>query len=302
VRIRSTSGPRAAKTLLYVPWNAPVCPWHRLTAEQEGRKGFIKLKAIGEGDDDDSAASDDPEAIKLMVDFFYTLDYKAEPLDQLQPSSTEELMNVDSELGMPVESAFDRTWGSSGWANSSPLGSPVIERKSYKMKKKSTNKAVAAPATANDNVVMHAKVFAVAVKYQIKALQSIAAAKFTDAAGTSWYHTAFAEAARIAYITTPDVVRDLRDVVCNTIHIHVTLLNKQSIENVLKDIPDLHFEVLRLARGLPAVAQRKVIDDGLRCAECSSWLSYKECRQCATEYRACCNKCTNPSCGANDSD
>ena len=49
-----------------------------LTSKQEGAEGVIELKATSEenGDDADIDA-DDPEVVKLMVDFLYTGDYEA---------------------------------------------------------------------------------------------------------------------------------------------------------------------------------------------------------------------------------
>ena len=72
---------------------------------------------------------------------------------------------------------------------------------------------------------MHARVFAAATKYDVLALQKLAASKFAEAAQSSWDHPSFADAARIAYTTTPDSVRDLRNIVGATLNSHVNLLN-----------------------------------------------------------------------------
>ncbi|KAK4903053.1 hypothetical protein LTR49_026896 [Elasticomyces elasticus] len=49
----------------------------------EGRRASIKLKAVGEGDSDSDSdlARDALEAIKLMVQYFYHLDYDAKSLE-----------------------------------------------------------------------------------------------------------------------------------------------------------------------------------------------------------------------------
>ncbi|KAK4897486.1 hypothetical protein LTR49_027973 [Elasticomyces elasticus] len=127
-------------------------------------------------------------------------------------------------------------------------------------------------------MVMHAKVFAAAVKYQIPALQKLAASKFRRAAQISWNDRSFAEATRIAYTTTSEDIRDIRDIVVKSINEHCSLLDKASVETAIKDIATLNFELLRMARGMPAVAETKVEDESLRCVGCGVGSFYEECQ------------------------
>lgn len=55
---------------------------------KEGATNSIELKAIGSGgeNDNDDEACDDTEAIRLMVHFFYHLDYEAKPLASATPT------------------------------------------------------------------------------------------------------------------------------------------------------------------------------------------------------------------------
>ncbi|KAK3634316.1 hypothetical protein LTR56_015350 [Elasticomyces elasticus] len=269
----------------------------------EGNIGRTVLKAIGEGDDDEESC-DDPEAIKLMIDFFYHLDYAARPilpavkipkamatasstsLLQLSPFGSSGAPRPTVATGSQVPTAtfgaqptsFGSGFGSTGFgsvAAPQPLQQPAPQ-------------IFPVAPISDGNVLMHGKVFAAAVKYQVLALQDLAASKFAAAAKASWDHPTFAEAARVAYTTTTDDFRQLRDTVSSVLHQHKGLIDKVSIERVVKATPDLHFELLRMARGLPAVSATRTTDEGLKCAECGIWLWYEQCQSCSTEYRGCC--------------
>ncbi|KAK3615157.1 hypothetical protein LTR56_026767 [Elasticomyces elasticus] len=248
----------------------------------ESDKRTIELKAIGDGEGDE--ACDDPDAIKLMIDFFYNLDYVAEPLE---PSPVPRRLAATS-APSPLPPEPDVV--------PSVLESQPVEDASGFYVPKRTKKKGKKAIQAGNNTVMHAKVFAAAVKYQVFALQELAATKFASATETSWNHTKFAEAARIAYTTTVEEVRELRDAVGRAIHEHPELLDKLSIETAVKDNAALNYELLRMARGMPAIAENRVIDEGLKCAECGTWLFYEECNPCKGEYRGCCGTCSNPNC------
>lgn len=143
------------------------------------------------------------------------------------------------------------------------------------------------PSTSGDNVVVHARVFAAAVKYQVRALREEAAAKFAAAAKVSWDHPSFAKAARITYTTTAEDVRELRDIVGKTIHSHQSLFDKSSIEKTVRSIDALNWELGRLGRGLPAVAERNAEEDCV-CAGCGGKPFFVECEGCGADYMGCC--------------
>ncbi|KAK3634626.1 hypothetical protein LTR56_015206 [Elasticomyces elasticus] len=278
----------------------------------EGNIGRIVLKAIGEGDDDEESC-DDPDAIKLMVDFFYHLDYAARPIlpavekpKALAIASSTSLSQPGPLFGSPFA---PRTTVSTGRqvpasifgthaagvtaASTSPgsaFGSTVFGSVAapQPLQRPPPPHIFPVAPISDGNVLMHAKVFAAAVKYQVLALQDLAASKFAAAAKASWDHPTFAEAARVAYTTTTDDFRQLRDTISSVLHQHKGLIDKVSIESVVKATPDLHFELLRMARGLPAVSANRSADEGLKCAECGIWLWYGRCQSCSTEYRGCC--------------
>ncbi|KAK3615700.1 hypothetical protein LTR56_026431 [Elasticomyces elasticus] len=158
---------------------------------ERAQTGKIELKAIGESDDD--VTCDDPEAIKLMIDFFYHLDYDAEPVELTptldMPEPPEPLLSPEE----PVLAIHDHDpWSNFASTRKSKrctkCGLPR-DRSSVGKHTAAATKSIADECESSDgNMVMHAKVFAAAVKYQIPALQKLAASKFSRAAQVNLQH------------------------------------------------------------------------------------------------------------------
>ncbi|KAK3613080.1 hypothetical protein LTR56_028082 [Elasticomyces elasticus] len=151
----------------------------------EGQTGKIELKAIGESYD--NATCDDPEAIKLMIDFFYHLDYDAEPVELTptldMPEPPEPLLSLEE----PVLTIHDHDlWSNFASTRKSKrctkCGLPGDRSNVGKHTAAATKSTVDDCERSDANMVTHAKVFAAAVKYQIPALQKLAASKFGDSA------------------------------------------------------------------------------------------------------------------------
>ncbi|KAK4561424.1 hypothetical protein LTR86_004742 [Recurvomyces mirabilis] len=235
----------------------------------EGSKNSIDLKATGS--DNDDGGCDDPEAIKLMVHFFYYAEYEAPSLS-------------DWPIDQPISKRAVKT------SNKTGLSSADAREVAKKRKPKApqSDEDDDRSVTAFDgNVVMDAKVFAAATKYQVLPLQTLASSKFEAAAKLSWSHHSFVEAARIAYTTTPDDVRAVRDIVARTLHSHDNLLDSPGVEALMLEIQSLPFELLRMARGKPAVVGPEVAED-LKCEGCGQTPFLVECRDCGTDYLGCC--------------
>lgn len=103
----------------------------------------------------------------------------------------------------------------------------------------------------DSDLVMHARVFAVAARYEVTGLRKLAADKFTNAVNASPDHEDFAEAARVVYSTTPKYVRTLRNIVVSKMNRHDdALLNIDHVMEVVKDDSELMFDLLCVSRGL----------------------------------------------------
>lgn len=217
----------------------------RLTYDQEGATKVINLKAIGSDQEDDDSACDDPEAVKLMIHYFYHLDYQAG-----FTSDVTRLLQQHPRL-LP-----------------------------------------------DGDELMHAKLFAAAVKYQIPALRNLAAAKFRMNAELNRSNGTFGETIRIVYTTTPEDVRELRDVVADLLMIYSSLLDREDIKAVVMDIDHLAWELLRKSKGLdagmPGQVRGRCITFGT-CFECKAKVYESGCdcgRVCLDCGWPCCPNCS----------
>lgn len=96
------------------------------------------------------------------------------------------------------------------------------------------------------SLIKHAKVFAMAIKYQVDGLRALALQKFQQAALHEWNSDDFAQVVHIVYTSTPDHVRELRGIVATTIYDHFRdLKDKEELEVVISGLGDLSYSLLR---------------------------------------------------------
>ncbi|KAK4544714.1 hypothetical protein LTR36_003963 [Oleoguttula mirabilis] len=96
------------------------------------------------------------------------------------------------------------------------------------------------------NTVMHAKMYALGSKYHIGSLKAVALAKFMEAASYAWNTSDFVEAMRLAYSTTPDEDKGIRDIVAQTIVDHQdVLLPRMEVETTVRGISGLAYDLLK---------------------------------------------------------
>lgn len=152
---------------------------------------MIELKALEDDTGAHDDACDDPEIVRLMIEYFYHFDY---------------------------EHGCTRSCGSN-------VFSPVI---------------------SPESMLDHAKVFAIAIKYQVSGLRNLAMAKFAEAVKTGWDHNSFARTIFTVYNSTPDDIRDLRDIVADSIHEHFDVLKaKDEIEIIVSSIGGLAYDLVK---------------------------------------------------------
>ncbi|EGP89223.1 uncharacterized protein MYCGRDRAFT_39186 [Zymoseptoria tritici IPO323] len=108
--------------------------------------------------------------------------------------------------------------------------------------------AVAADLVSeDDHALAHAKIFAVAEKYQVPGLKELAVGKFKAAMEVHEKHPDFAEVVTTVFATTPETVRDLRDIVSTRLTTNPNLLDSKDIESAVNSVSGLTFELLRQA-------------------------------------------------------
>ncbi|KAL1602227.1 hypothetical protein SLS59_004914 [Nothophoma quercina] len=101
------------------------------------------------------------------------------------------------------------------------------------------------------HLVTHTKVYAIAEKYGIAGLKSLARSKFSYQISTHLSSPEFADACQEAYETTFHTDRGLRDVIIQTFRANPDLSMREDVEMVVRETPGLAFELFRMASGLP---------------------------------------------------
>jgi hypothetical protein len=138
-------------------------------------------------------------------------------------------------------------------------------------------------------VIEHAKVFAMAVKYQVDGLRDLATTKFKQSVQTSWNHEDFAHASFVIYDSTPEDVSQLREIVANTLHNHFSeLKDKPEVETVVCGNPHLAYALLKRDGTLPACANghggqmttKGCWDCQFNSDICKSCVSWRYCPNC----------------------
>ena len=186
-----------------------------------------------ESEDQDESGNDDPEAVKLMIDFLYLHDYEA---------PTVEITQAGSERGA------DDTFGESSAETNTVKLYPTYGSRRGKMKARQVRKSslAATPPSITPlgdcNTVAHAKIYALATKYNIESLKTTALREFDQAATYAWNHAEFAEAIHVVYTTTAEEDAGLRDIVVQTIQDHKhDLAVKPAIETAIRSHDSLTY-------------------------------------------------------------
>lgn len=183
---------------------------------KEGRTGIVALP------------DDDPQAVKLMILYFYYLDYPKGPTASkgaLQTpnggvSTTDVLTNWD--------------WGQPTKARGGPKKKPGI----------STQLEREPGISDVPNLTTHAKVYALGEKYDIKGLKTVALEKFKKEANVHWDSDDFITAIEEVYTSTVANDRGMRNAVVEAIYEHhVYALIKKPLQDVVRRL-DLCFDLM----------------------------------------------------------
>ncbi|KAF1994640.1 hypothetical protein P154DRAFT_367263 [Amniculicola lignicola CBS 123094] len=221
---------------------------------------------------------DDPEAVEHMVNYFYHLDYLSKSLSRrssqrsrrnspLSPRRPAQTRPKKFSLAM-VEDPLMAMAAAAGAADG-PL-TPPTEDATDEMDADASTKlpdtpmadqhdenpfdALTADAEADiekPHLVTHAKVYAIAEKYGIPGLKSLARKKFAHQIEMHFASPELPEACQEAYETTVDSDRGLRDVVIQTFRAHPEISLRKDVELAMRETPGLSFELFRMASGLP---------------------------------------------------
>lgn len=176
-----------------------------------------------------------------MVEFFYHLDY----LRTTQPPSPElSDSEPEPELRRPFDTSGRRLVPQVRIRFDPPVGESLSQSAGGIPTPETAPASVAPPLSVH--IIEHAKVFAIAVKYQVNGLRKLATSKFKQAARVSWDHDDFTQAISVVYNSTADDVPELRNIFIDVIHDRFdTLKQKSEFEAVVTSIPALAFTLLK---------------------------------------------------------
>lgn len=175
---------------------------------------MIELKATSDDDEQPDPCCDDPDIVKLMIEYFYHGDYLRE--------------GTSSQV----------------------------------------------------HLIEHAKVFAMAIKYQAEGLRKLAARKFEDSAQKDWNHADLADAIHVVYNSTPDDIPEQREIVADVINAHFyTLHESEQIRAVVGSIASLAYGLLERSRKSLGSVYVHEHDTNFR----------QECKGCTTAFDYCRN-------------
>jgi len=187
---------------------------------------------------------DDPELIRLMIDYLYRLDYdhtngktSSRDVFEQRPGPTSVRDRDDAfDIYEPEHFQLFRRRHMAEEENRKGKGSISYDEHL------ATNH-LDWPRSQKTGLATHARMYALADKYQISGLKALAQRKFQKAALQHWNSEEFAPALRIVYTSTLEEDRGLRDVVISTIS-RDRLLEKPEVRTAVKELPELAFGLL----------------------------------------------------------
>jgi hypothetical protein len=97
--------------------------------------------------------------------------------------------------------------------------------------------------SSETNLILHARVYALAEKFIIEGLKDVALKKFEMELHTDWNTQDSLQATEVVYESTPESVRGMRDVVVKTFHEH-NLLGQEGVKEYIRDFTDLVYDLL----------------------------------------------------------
>lgn len=202
--------------------------------KQEGKEGVIDLKALT-ADNENDVDADDPEAVKLMVDFFYANNYVAPAVDIAKAHSN------STTTPSAIDLAPDRR---KSRGNRAPPRK-IAKRRASMASMDGSSSSTAQTSKGDCNPVMHATMYGLGSKYGIKSLKNLAMEKYKSAVLAAWNSSEFAHAIRVVYTTTPDNDLGLRNITTETILEHKdVVLAREDVEAAVIGIDKLAYALL----------------------------------------------------------
>ncbi|KAK5170572.1 uncharacterized protein LTR77_005160 [Saxophila tyrrhenica] len=248
---------------------AIVCPRSQYLADavrngkwREGNDGHITLP------------NDEPEVVRLLIEYLYLLDYSADTFPTPEDASSHADSSSGSDtMSIRTEAAqYGTVYGTSAISAFGGPQSPFTQM--FRDRTESSLTVHALPTTdfhgtfgrtANRGrkgsrtdpsplatmapcLALHARMYTAGFKYGIEGLKGLALDKFKIQCTRHWDSPELAEAIHIIYDTTPSSDKDLREAVADVLDLHSRLLDKPEIEIAIMEINGLAYELLKRAK------------------------------------------------------
>ena len=173
-----------------------------------------------------------------MVHYFYYLDYPPKLGDQETPIHTSATPKANNMSNYPLAKKVGYTGVPTGNMFESDSES---EDPSYSESESESGPEPDAPKLPKLSI--HARVYALGEKYDIKGLKTLSIKKFNQAAKVHWNSGDFMRAVEEVYTTTGDQDRGMRDAVVEVIFQYPKVLNKASMQKLARRL-DLSFDLM----------------------------------------------------------
>jgi hypothetical protein len=197
---------------------------------------------------------DEPAMIRLLLQYLYEGEY--EPCFPDIPKSLKELRDgslIDTSLshgeGMPYD--YDFPHRCNIYNSYISCGREICPHHTCGTDCKVPGcrnficKACKIPKSSAAQLLVHAKMYEYADKYDVTGLKELSSAKFEAACQVFWDEDFFVPAAQHALSTTMDEDRGLRDVVSATIAKHKELIAKPAVETLLTQFNGLSIDIFK---------------------------------------------------------
>ncbi|OQO06152.1 hypothetical protein B0A48_08740 [Cryoendolithus antarcticus] len=213
---------------------------------EEGQECSIALKAAESGSHEVDDACDNPEIIKIMVDYFYKHDYKVKNHVNATPQPAATKPTPSGLRGSAYRAHIAKVASSQKRArpsdSSDDEASNVVGSDSPKTVQPLT---LASNGTKDTQLLEHAAVFATATRYQVTGLQQLAAEKFKVALTTGWNHIAMANVISFVFASTPTTAPAIRDLIVATLLCSKALAERIDVETAVSSIDSLAYTLFR---------------------------------------------------------
>ena len=174
---------------------------------------------------------DDPQAVKLMIDYLYLNDY--DPSTTLPSGPSTPVKDVGDRPSLDHSGEVAQNWT---FALPEPDPGPPLPDSSVL--------TVARDNASSNLMELHAKVFAIASKYDIKPLQRTARKKLKDQTKCDWNVADLIAAMRIIFNQTPETELKLRGVLKDVIVEHaLTLVQHPGFDEAVAGINGLAYDL-----------------------------------------------------------